>query len=236
MSALDKITPDKEVDARYEFLRTRHGGVNPQANGYRLGSFFAREQKILLGALDETKGPFLDVACGSGLMLAPLIDRGHTVYGLDFNGDGCVAAQQNGLQIVRGDAFHMPFADGTVGQIVNCQFLNQQSSDKTAQFIAQSARVLKSGGRLIILWRHAHSMIHKTSHALFTLMDRFTGQPPFPQYAHPMDEIKNFASLSGLRVESEAVTLPFLKKEMVCSNGMAAKIIGASLFIVLKKP
>jgi len=230
------IKADKDVDARYGFLRDRHGDTNPQANGYRLESFFAREQRILLNAVDCKNGPFLDIACGSGLMLAPLLTQGHKVCGLDFNADACEAAKANGLQILRGDAFNLPLADNSIGQIVNCQFLNQQPPEQTRAFINESARVLKSGGQLIILWRHARSFLHASAHSMFTIMDRFTGQPPFPQYEHPITEIKNFADQAGLVPIKDAVTLPFLKPDMVPSNGVRAKIIGASLFIILRKP
>lgn len=229
------IQADKDVDARYEFLRNRHGKTNPQANGYRLGSFFEREQRVLLSALDVNSGPFLDVACGSGLMLSPLLEQGHIVYGLDFNADACIAAQENGIRILRGDAFNMALPDGCIGQIVNCQFLNQQPPEQTQKFIEESARVLKYGGQLIILWRHARSFIHLASHAVFTFKDKFTGQPPFPQYEHSFKEIKNFAERVGLSVQKESVTLPFLKPDMISPNALGANIIGASQFIVLKK-
>ncbi len=230
------IKADQNIDARYGFLRARHGQANPQANGYRLGRFFEREQRVILSVLDQTHGPFLDVACGSGLMLAPLLDKGHTVYGLDFNKEGCTAAAQNGLTIVRGDAFQMPFSDQTLGQIINCQFLNQQPSQQTQCFIEEGARVLKSGGQLIILWRHARSLIHKTSHSIFTFLDKFTGQPPFPQYEHPIQEIRGFASTVGLKIKHEAVTLPFLKPDTMTVKNLSSNIIGASFFIVLEKP
>ena len=230
------LKADKDVDARYGFLRTRHGTVNPMANGYRLGRFFMREQHVLLSAIDRQNGPFLDAACGSGLMLSPLLEEGFDVYGLDFNEEACIAARRNGLKILRGDAFHMPLAAGSVGQIVNCQFLNQQPAAQSEKFIRESARVLKSGGRLIIFWRHARSLIHISAHAVFTFMDKFTGQPPFPQYVHPLGEIRAFAEKAGLSVEKEAVTLPFLKPDMVAPGIPGADIIGASLFIILKKP
>ena len=229
------IVADKDVDRRYEYLRERHGKENPMANGYRLGGFFEREQRVLLSVIDKQNGPFLDVACGSGLMLAPLLDQGQDVYGLDFNADACVAAYSNGLKILRGDAFNMPFPDGTIGQIVNCQFLNQQSAEQTHQFIKESARVLKPDGQLIILWRHARSLIHIGAHAVFTIKDKFTGQPAFPQYEHPLDEVKYFAKEAGLNVEKEGVTLPFLKPDVISPKALGANILGASLFIVLKK-
>jgi SAM-dependent methyltransferase len=230
------IQADKETDARYKFLRDRHGETNPQANGYRLSSFFEREQRVLLSALNRNLGPFLDIACGSGLMLSPLLKEGRDVYGLDFNNDACHAAHQNGLKIIRGDAFNLPLPDRSIGQIVNCQFLNQQPAEETRKFIEESARVLKSGGQLIILWRHARSLVHRSAHAVFTFMDKFTGQPPFPQYEHSFDEIKRFAKGAGLQVEQEAVTLPFLKPDYIQSDSFVAHLIGASQYIVLKKP
>ena len=229
------IQADKDTDARYKFLRDKHGESNPQANGYRLGSFFEREQRVLLSSLNRDMGPFLDIACGSGLMLSPLLDEGHDVYGLDYNDDACEAALQNGVKIIRGDAFGLPLPDASIGQIVNCQFLNQQPPEQTRKFIEESARVLKSGGQLIILWRHARSFAHKSAHAVFTFMDKFTGQPPFPQYEHPMEEIKQYAADAGMTVEHEAVTLPFFKPDYIQSDSLAANLVGASLYIVLKK-
>lgn len=230
------VKADTDTDARYKFLRDKHGEANPQANGYRVGSFFDREQRVLLSVLDRNLGPFMDVACGSGLMLSPLLGEGHDVYGLDFNEDACVGAHQNGIKIMRGDAFSMPLPDGSIGQIVNCQFLNQQPVEETKKFIEESARVLKSGGQLIILWRHARSFAHKSAHAVFTFMDKFTGQPPFPQYEHPMEEIRTFGENAGLKTVHEAVTLPFLQPDYIKSDSVMANLVGASLFIVLKKP
>lgn len=230
------IEADQHVNARYDYLRDRHGKTNPQANGYRLGSFFKREQRVLLSALDKNHGPFLDIACGSGLMLEPLLAESRRVYGLDFNNDACIAARHNGIEILRGDAFRLPFANETIGQIVNCQFLNQQPPEHARQFITESARVLKRGGQLIILWRHARSLIHVTSHFAFTLIDRFTGQPPFPQYEHPIEEVKAFAKEAGLEARHEAVTMPFLKPDTLPAKSLPAGIVGASFLIVLKKP
>ncbi len=230
------IEADKEVDARYEFLRSKHGAANPQANGYRVSSFFEREQRVLLAAVDHQNGPFLDIACGSGLMLAPLLKEGHEVFGLDFNAQACRASYQNGITMMRGDAFNLPLANETIGQIVNCQFLNQQPPSETQKFIEECARILKPGGQLIILWRHAKSLAHRSAHAVFTLKDRFTGQPSFPQYEHPIAEIESYARGVNLITQRTGTTLPFMRADMIKANGIMANIIGASLFIVLRKP
>ncbi len=224
------------MDARYKFLRDRHGGGRAMANGYRLDGFFVREQELLLGAIDRNNGPFLDVACGSGLMLAPLLAERRAVFGVDFNGDACAAAAENGIFIVRGDAYSLPFADKSIGQIVNCQFLNQQPPEKAPRFITECARVLKPGGRALLLWRNARSLIHRGAHAAFSICDAFTGQPSFPQYAHSVEEIGRHAQAAGLVVRREAVTLPFSTWKTVPVNSISAHIIGASLFAVFEKP
>lgn len=226
---------DIDVNARYGYMRNRFGDQRPQANGYRLGSFFNREQQVLLNALRKDDEPILDAACGSGLMLAPLVPQERQIIGLDFNEDACLGAQGNGIFIIRGDAFNIPLATKSVGQIVNCQFLNQQPTDKTKLFIEECARVLQHDGRLIILWRHAQSMVHKSAHSIFTFLDKFSGQPEFPQHTHPIEEIKNFAENANLEVEQEAVTLPFFKRDTIPVDSLWANIIGASLFIILRK-
>ena len=230
------IEADRDVDARYGHMRGRFGGARPEANGYRLQAFFRREQRVLLAALQRETGPILDAASGSGLMLGPLVRQGRPVLGLDFNAEACAAAKGNGLLTIRGDAFNLPLADESIGQIVNCQFLNQQPSDRSRVFIGECARVLKSGGQLIVLWRHAESLIHRAAHMGFSILDRVSKRPRFPQYVHPMQEIKAFAEESGLEVQREAVTLPFLKADILCADSVWAGVVGASLFIVLRKP
>lgn len=230
------IEADRDVDARYGWLRDRHGGGAPQANGYLLSSFFEREQRLLLSRLDRHAGPFLDIACGSGLMLAPLAAEGLTVHGLDFNEEACGAARDNGIAVIRGDAFNLPFADASIGQIVNCQFLNQQTTEQARRFIAESARVLRPGGQVLILWRHARSLLHVATHGLFGIFDRVTGKPAFPQFVHPLARVAADARGCGLEVRHRAVTLPAFRPATIGPDNPLAAILGASLFIVLAKP
>lgn len=230
-----RAAADEDVDAQYKNMRTRFAG-QAQAEGYRSNSFFGREQRLVLSTINKDNGPFLDMACGSGMMLEPMAAEGHQVFGVDFNADACVGALQNGITIIRGDAYNLPLADSSIGQIVNCQFLNQQPPEKEEAFIAEVTRVLKPGGQAILLWRHAHSLIHQSAHAVFTVMDRFTGaQPGFPQYAHPMGNMRSLAERAGLSVVRDEVTLPFFRRATICSGGLTAKTIGASLFLVVRK-
>ena len=116
---------DQHTDKMYDALRSQWG-KHARANGYQLNSFFLSEQAIVLSALQEKQFPIVDLACGSGLMVLPIATDQNQIFGLDFNADACSGARTLGLNVVRGDVFHLPFADDSVGQLVNCQFLNQQ--------------------------------------------------------------------------------------------------------------
>lgn len=227
---------DKQVDARYGYMRGRFGTRNAQANGYRFQRFFEREQRVVTSELTNTSGPLLDIACGSGLMVGALEGHRSLKLGLDFNADACLAAQQNGMTVMRGDAFNIPLADGTVGCIVNCQFLNQQTPENAKIFVNECARILRPGGRLIILWRHARSFVHQSAHAVLTLLDQFSGQPSFPQFTHPHSEICDYGREAGLIIEKQAVTLPALGPDTVQPGGLTSNVFGASLLLVASKP
>lgn len=227
---------DTETDSYYHVLRRQFGSRQPQANGYRSQSFFLREQTVVFSALSAMEGPIVDIACGSGLMLLPHEGPNQFVFGIDFNVDACRTAAANGVPVVRGDAYALSLKSGSISQIVNCQFLNQQTEEGAKLFVEEAARVLVPGGTLIILWRHARSYIHRLAHCLLTVLDRMRGHPKFPQHEHPLAAIRTYAIAAGLIVETEAVTLPFLKPPTVRADSVAAHLIGASCLLVLRKP
>jgi ubiquinone/menaquinone biosynthesis C-methylase UbiE len=223
---------DQKTDQMYERLRSKWQDA-ARANGYQSDRFFLSEQAKVLSALDPELEPVIDLACGSGLMVLPLTDTHQEVYGLDFNVDACVSARKRGLQVIRGDAFRLPFADASVGQLVNCQFLNQQTSANTARFIAECARVLKGGGRLVMTWRHARSLLHRTATAWLKL--RQDPAATFPQFVHPPREISALAQANDLDVDRMQVTLPLQGAGNLATTHPLANAVGASYFTVLRK-
>ena len=113
----DMVSADKDVDARYKVLRDRYGTSRAEANGYRFNSFFEREQRLLLEALDRNMPPFLDVACGSGLMLHPLLAEGYQVVGLDYNADACDGRMGTGLILFAGMRLRCLLTTGQLGRL-----------------------------------------------------------------------------------------------------------------------
>lgn len=227
---------DQQTDNLYAGIRQKFGQRGAGANGYQMGSFFRREQALLYSLLRPDGFPLLDIACGSGLMLAPSLGQGAEVIGLDFNQQACLDAQNNSLDVVRGDAFALPFASETIAQVVNCQFLNQQNAADTQRFIKEVARVLKPDGQLLLFWRHADSLFHRLAGALVQANERLRGAPVFPQFTHPMADIEAVMASAGLTVVARTVSVPFGYPRQLQPFGLFAKIIGASLVLVAQKP
>ena len=231
----EEIVADRDVDKLYAGMRGRHGVHNARANGYLYEGYFRREQQILFTLLNPQAGVLVDVACGSGLMVEPLINKRRLVVGLDFNADACFAAHNNGLNVVRGDAFGLPFTDSSVDEIVTCQFFNQQQPMAVRQFVVESARVLRPGGRVIMVWRNGTAWVHRLALACFSFLDRLRRLPSFPYENHSFERIETYAADVGLVVVSQAVSFPPFGWRSSATNSWLARIIGASNICVLEK-
>lgn len=227
---------DEQVDSLYYALRDKHGASDSKANGYVSHRYFLREQQILFDLLNPSAQVLVDVGCGSGLMCRPLVGQREQIVGLDFNRDACSDARRNGLNAVRGDAFMLPFAHGSVDEIVCCQFFNQQNIEALSQFIQQSAMVLKPGGRLIMIWRNGESYVHRIALFLARIAERIRRQPQFPYEDHDIGSVVTVGVNSGLVSELQAVSFPpgsWVSKKL---DTFSARWIGASNICILRKP
>jgi SAM-dependent methyltransferase len=230
-----EIAADREVNALYASLRGRYGARSSRANGYLYEGYFRSEQRILFSLLKPDARILVDIACGSGLMMEPLIALREQVVCVDFNADACRAAKANGLTVVRGDAFRLPFADSSVDEIVTCQFFNQQTPEAVRHFVAECARVLCHGGRLIMVWRNGTAWVHRIALACFKWIDRARRLPSFPYENHSQVNLRDYAAAAGLKVARQAVSFP---PTGWCSDEVGsrrAKWIGASNICVLSK-
>ena len=226
---------DRETDRLYAGMRGRHGTQSALANGYRYEGYFRREQALVLGLLSPDGEVVVDVACGSGLMLEPLLGERPLVFGIDFNDAACRAARANGFPVVRGDAFRLPLADATVDELVSCQFFNQQPPRAVAAFVKEAARVLKPGGHAVLVWRNAAALVHRLAHAVLGVGDRLAGRAVFPQYRHDFAALRGWAAGAGLAVRTELVAFAPLRWRSADVGGLLAGLIGASNVIVLER-
>lgn len=230
-----KPQADEQVDRLYQNLRRDHGEGDSKANGYLYHGYFLREQEVLFGLLNPQAKVILDVGCGSGLMCSPLAGQRSLVAGVDFNEAACRDAKANDIAVIRGDAFVLPIGAASVDEIVCCQFFNQQSASAVKQFINESARVLRPGGRVIMIWRNHEAYVHRIALALFRVLERIGQLPKFPYENHTIESIARAAEICDLTLEYSAVTFPPLSWVSEVTHSLRAKAVGASNICILSK-
>lgn len=93
----------------------------------------------------------LDVGCGSGLALRIAADRGAEVSGLDASEGLLEHARRRvpGASLVHGELEELPFADGSFDLVTG--FNSFQYAGRPTVALAEAARVLADGGRLLYL-------------------------------------------------------------------------------------
>jgi ubiquinone/menaquinone biosynthesis C-methylase UbiE len=228
-----KNKADKSVNELYGGIRTQYNDA--RANGYRLHTYFLKEQEIIVSSLNKETGIILDVGCGSGLMGVPLLNQAKLLIGLDFNEQACLTAKYNSLAVIRGDAFNIPFKDRTINNAYCCQFLNQQSSDNMKLLLSECHRILIPGGQMILIWRNGEALIHKVAHAIFKLSDLISDRPSFPMVNHSISEVEDYATSLGFEISKKETIFPLIRWQSHKFDSLLSRVIGASFFLVLKR-
>jgi demethylmenaquinone methyltransferase / 2-methoxy-6-polyprenyl-1,4-benzoquinol methylase len=90
----------------------------------------------------------LDLACGTGDLSRLGVRRGYRVIGADLSA-GMLAANGAATPLVEADGSRLPFADGAFDGLV-CGYALRNFTDLAAT-LAETARVLRPGGRLAVL-------------------------------------------------------------------------------------
>jgi ArsR family transcriptional regulator len=119
-------------------------------------------------------GPFdlvLDFGTGTGRMLTLFAPRARRVEGIDLSHQMLTVARSNleegdigNASVRHGDATSAPYADRTASLVIIHQVLH--FLDDPGRALAEAARVLKPGGRLIVVDFAPHSLEHlRSEHA-----------------------------------------------------------------------
>ncbi len=96
----------------------------------------------------------LDLGCGKGRFARRLGALGASVVGLDLSSG--MLAEADGIDRVRGSARDLPFADGTFDAVVAIETFEHVRDVDAA--ICEARRVLKAGGRLVVVDKNAASL------------------------------------------------------------------------------
>jgi len=97
----------------------------------------------------------LDVGCGTGVISLLFAEMGHQVAGVDLSEAMMVKAREKGhaqnlpIELMTGDAEHLPFNDGSFDVVVNRHLVWTLPHPETA--LKEWHRVLKTGGTVLII-------------------------------------------------------------------------------------
>lgn len=115
---------------------------------YRLWAALSAPWQALGTPAWEGGGRLLDVGCGNGRFLTSMRALGWDVEGVEISEDGMKACRLSALPVHHGDVFSAAFADGRF-DLVTARHVVEHVPDPLA-FIAELARVLRPGGRLVV--------------------------------------------------------------------------------------
>ncbi len=108
-----------------------------------------RERRCLLHrrVRDMAPGRAMDVGAAGGGNTRVLESLGWHVLALEFTAEGVAVARERGLQVVRGDAQHLPVADASLDLVTALDVLEHLPDDERAA--REIHRVLRPGGTLL---------------------------------------------------------------------------------------
>ena len=171
-------------------------------------------------------GRVLDVACGTGRHSAYLVELGHAVTGIDVSPEMLQVARQKarGAQFVEGPMAPLPFDDAEFDGAL-CALALSHVADIDAP-IAELARVLRPGGRLVVSDFHPF-MVLLGGQAGFRATD---GTPNFvASHAHLPSRMLDAAARAGLTVVECVEPTWTLEAAQLSFPGMSAALYAEAI-------
>jgi SAM-dependent methyltransferase len=133
----------------------------------------------------------LDVGCGNGYVLSRYAAAGARTVGLDLT-PAALAMSRARFRLARlagrfvnGSAEELPFADATFDAVCSMGVLHH--TPDTPRAVSEIRRVLKPGGRLIVMFYHRNSLLYRFT---FPLLSVRTGKP-VAQLVNEVDGVGN---------------------------------------------
>jgi ubiquinone/menaquinone biosynthesis C-methylase UbiE len=170
----------------------------------------------------------LDVGSGNGYVLSKYAREGAHVYGVDLTPTAISLCQQRfALLGLRGhfelaNAERLPFADNTFDCVCSMGVLHHTPDTATA--VEEIFRVLKPGGRLIVMFYHRDSALYRFNFPVQRLLSRKSMQQLVNEVdgvGNPKGHVYSKAELRGLlrRFESIEMFTGLLQGWMVLPRG-----------------
>jgi SAM-dependent methyltransferase len=133
----------------------RYDGQTEWYEAYTSADVFPILREFAVELLGRGPGDCLDLGCGTGRAIPPLLRAGWSVVGTDVSIDQLEAARVHagdGVLLVHADAHALPFDDGAFDAVVS--ILTHTDFDDPESVFSEAWRVLSSGGTFVYLGVH----------------------------------------------------------------------------------
>ncbi|WP_165106533.1 class I SAM-dependent methyltransferase [Limisphaera ngatamarikiensis] len=147
--------------------------------------------------LSAPAGParLLDVGCGSGVHLARMQQLGWTVEGVEVDAEAVEAARARGIPVRLGTLESQGYPDGWFDAVYSAHVLEHVHDP--LGLLRECARVLKPGGRLVLLTPNVESLGHRRFGSAWLNLD-----PPRHLFLFSPGTLRRLAERAGLEVLS----------------------------------
>jgi ubiquinone/menaquinone biosynthesis C-methylase UbiE len=196
----------------------------------------AREFDQIAPVYDESRGPLapelldrlvgvlrargcrslLEVGVGTGRVARPLLDRGILVTGIDASREMLARAKAKAVErLVRGDAYALPFRDGTFDATLLVHVLHIFDAPEVA--LQEGARVGRGTSMAMVAEHHRvpTSQQGPSPHEVLREVFREAGVPP-PRAGRPFEKereiLRRFPPDEILEMGERSVTEPFERR------------------------
>lgn len=183
--------------AHYGFPASRLPGAGAQAVAFVAGLYPGlRDHLDLLvrylpyAAMGD--GRLLDVGCGDGQALEILRDLGWRASGVEVDASAVAAARTRGLEIHQGTLSSTGLPSESFDAVTSSHVIEHVHD--CADFLAQSRRLLRPGGRLVAVTPNARAMLHQRHGESWLALD-----PPRHLILFSTDSLATLARTVGLQ-------------------------------------
>lgn len=225
----------KSWQRTYSDLHGKFGPEDPRSSGYQSVKAFEFESEFIHMVVSSHDGFLLDVGCGHGLVTAPLVAGRVPILGLDYNEAAVRAASNKGLLAVRGNAFSMPIKDATFDVVLSTEWLQELSRKNVPELFDEIARVLRRGGKAILIWRRGKSLLRRSITASLSAIDVLQGRPRHRLFNHDFDTVCRWAESSKLDLVDSWTISPLLRVAMRKTETFMGRLFGTSYVAVFNK-
>lgn len=188
---------DEEWRRRFERFAREHAEEHSVSgwSDHGLRSRVALFEELLATRVIARSAKVLDLGCGAGTYVRLLAKQGHRVVGVDYSlptlRRALEADPERRGRYLAGNAYHLPFRDGSFDLVVSIGIL--QASSEPERTLDEMHRVLRAGGILVVEFLNAEEIIAR----LRSAKGRFLGKPPRVR-TYPPSEVSRWFDDRGL--------------------------------------